>query len=75
MSKVDQARLVMPPLRGVRHGRGSVISSLHRRHRTIEFKKFQAKISSRVVAPALAASWLPVCGRTGIGRVRSRRRP
>jgi hypothetical protein len=34
----------------VQHGRGSVISSLHRRHRTIEFKKFQAKIDATVPA-------------------------
>jgi DDE superfamily endonuclease len=29
---------------------GTVISSLHRRHRTIEFKKFLAKIDSQVPA-------------------------
>jgi len=43
-----------------------VIFSLHRRHRTIEFKKFQAKISSRVVAPALRRVGCRYAGEQGL---------
>ncbi len=37
-------------VRGVQHHDGTVISSVHRRHRTIEFKKFLQKIDSEVPA-------------------------
>jgi hypothetical protein len=36
------------PVRGVQHRDGTVISSLHRRHRAIEFKNFLIKIDEQV---------------------------